>query len=155
MNKVFQFLFTTPIDAGANTASGKAEVFHYWIPWIVFTVAIYVIWAYYQAEGRKRFFGSNALHKHIADRMTKQVGIAAIVAPFLMFGRLADSSLFSWRAWRYGWLVWLACIAIYWLYYFAFKYRDEAASYKQYLTNQRYIPQPRGKRRSARAAGVR
>lgn len=155
MDKIFQFLFTTPIDAGANTTSGKAEVFHYWVPWIAFTLAIYVIYAYYGLEGRKRFFGGNALHKYIADKLLRQFGTAALVAPFLMFGRLADSSLFSWRFWRYGWLVWLACLAVYWLYYFAFRYRDEAASYKQYLTHQRYVPQPRNKRRTARAAGVR
>jgi hypothetical protein len=61
-----------------------------------------------------------------------------------------DDSFFSWRLWRYGWLLWLAGVTVYWGYYFAFKYKSERDSYRAYRIKKQYIPQSKGKR-SARA----
>lgn len=155
MDKIIKLLFTTPIDAGAATPSGKPEVFHFYTQWIIFCAAILLIWFYYWVEGRKRFFGSHALHKYIGDKLVNQFALVAFIGPFLMFGRLADSSLFSWRIWRYGWLAWIAVLVIYWAIYFIRRYPGERASYEKYRTQQRYMPQPRGRRRNARPAGVR
>jgi hypothetical protein len=170
MGNLFQWLFTDPqtacssasaassICASIKTANGTQyiEVFHYWIPWIVFVALGLLIPAYYAVEGRRRLVKGRSLplHKILLDKFMNQLALWAVVAPFIMFGRYAlDSSFFAWRLWRYGWLAWGAGIGIYWLVYFARRYHRER---DQYLTRQmlgQYVPAPRARRKAVTRAG--
>src|SRR5579885_609981 len=129
----------------------STEVVHYTWQWLTFCGIILLIYLYYHLVGRRRFFGNNALHRGIFDKMLNQFALVAFVGPFIWFARIAmDSSFFSDRIWRYLWLVWLAIIVVYWAYYFMFKYKEQRDQYRAYHVKQRYIPQPKNKR-SARA----
>ena len=154
MNNIVQFLFTDPISAGANTPSGNEEVFHFYLPWIIFCALGLLTWFYYSVEGRKRLFGSHTLHKYILDRMTNQLALLSFVGlPLMAARRWMDSSLFSCRVWRYGWLLWGAILVVYWLVYFIRSYPQQIADYRRYRTMQKYIPQPKAKRDRRPAKG--
>ena len=157
MNHIVQWLFTDPISAGTNTQSGNEEQFHFYLPWIIFCALGLLIPFYYWIEGRKRFFGSHTLHKYILDKMMNQLALLAFAGPLLMFGRrYMDSSLFSWRVWRYGWLLWGAILIVYWTIYFIRTYPQQIAEYRRYRTMQKYVPQPKTKRdRKPAKAGAR
>ncbi|MEO7001034.1 MAG: hypothetical protein ABI068_04435 [Ktedonobacterales bacterium] len=151
ISKIMTWLFTDPVTAGSGTASGNAEAFHYYLPWIIFCSLALLIPLYYALEGRKRFFGHHTLNKYLMDRFMGQVWPIGLVGFILIGARYAlDSSLFAWRFWRYGWLVWVAVIALYWLYYLAFRYAGDLAAYRAQRTLEKYHPQP-NKRRTARA----
>jgi hypothetical protein len=144
-----QHFLTDPQSATGDPA--HPEQFHFTWQWLVFCGIILLIWFYYQVEGRRRFFGNNWLNKSIFDRLLNQYALAAFVGPFIWFARVAmDSSFFSWRIWRYGWLLWLVILTGYWLYYFAFRYKEQRDGYRAYQVKQRYVPQSKSKR-SARA----
>jgi hypothetical protein len=153
--------FKTHFLTDPQTATGDPshpEVFHYTWQWLAVCGIILLVWFYYQVEGRKRFFGTNWLLKGIFDKMLNQYGLIAFVGPFIWFARVAmDSSFFSWRLWRYGWLLWLVVVTGYWAYYFAFRYKAERDSYRAYQIKQQYIPQSKGKRsaRGSARAGAR
>lgn len=150
MNNIIHWLFTDPITASGDQA--HPEVFHFYLPWIIFCALGLLIPLYYWVEGRKRFFGSHTLNKAILDKMMNQLALFAFVGPFIMFGRWAmDSSFFSWRIWRYLWLLWGAILVVCWLYYFIARYNHQLASYRAYRTKQQYMPQPKPKRKTARA----
>lgn len=152
MDHIIQFLFTDPQTAGAKTAGGKPEVFHYYVQWAIVCGLGLLIPLYYWLEGRKRFFGSNALSKYILDKMMNQLALFAFIGPFIMFGRWAlDSSFFSWRIWRYGWALWGVALVVYWLYFFIARYPDMNRAYKRQRTLERYMPQPKPRRKTARA----
>jgi hypothetical protein len=152
MHGIITWLFTDPQTAGLNTASTKPEVFHFYLPWIIFCALGLILPFYYAMEGRKRFFGHHALNKFIMDRITNQLWPLALVGFILMGMRYAmDSTLFAWRFWRYGWALWCLGLAIYWIYYFGFRYANDRAWYKNKRTLEKYYPQPRGKRRTAKA----
>lgn len=152
MNGLITWLFTDPQTAGLNTPSTKPEVFHFYIPWLIFCALGILLPLYFGLEGRKRFFGSHALHKYIMDRIMNQLWPLALVG-FVLIGMRAgmDSTLFAWRVWRYAWALWGAGLAIYWLYYFAFRYAGDRAWYRNKRTLEKYYPQPRAKRRAAKA----
>lgn len=153
---LIQWLFTDPCAAGGGPATGNStcpnpEVFHFYLPWIIFCAGVLVAWFYYSVEGRKRLFAGDALWRSILDRVLNQLALIAFIGFFVMFFRnAADSSLFAWRFWRYGWLLWLAIVAGRWALYFMFKYKDERLGYNAYRTHQKYVPQPKNKR-TARA----
>ncbi len=154
MGNIIQWFFTSPTDAGLQTASGKPEQFHFYLPWIIFCVLGLLIPFYYRMEGRRRFFGSHALHKAILDKMTNQLALLAFVGPFIMFARYAmDPTFFSFRIWRYLWLLWGVVLIVYWLVYFIRRYPTEIRAYRLHRTMRQYVPQPRAKRmrRTARA----
>jgi hypothetical protein len=149
-----QHFLTDPQTATGDPA--HPEQFHFAWQWLALCGIILLIWFYYQVEGRKRFFGSNWLLKGIFDKIANQYSLLAFVGPFILAGRIfLDSSFFSWRIWRYGWLLWLVILTVYWAYYFAFRFKAERDGYRAYQIKQQYIPQSKGKRSargSARAA---
>ncbi len=153
MPGIISWLFTDPVTAGNNTPSGNPEVFHFYAPWMIFCAIGLVIPLYYYLEGRKRFVGHHALNKYILDRvMYRHLVPVALVGWMLIGMRYAmDYNLFSWRIWRYMWLAWVAGLAIYWIYYFSFRYAGELAWYRNKRTMEKYYPQPRPKRRAAKA----
>jgi hypothetical protein len=153
MPGIIQWLFTDPVTAGNNTPSGNPETFHFYLPWMIFCALGLIIPIYYYLEGRKRFVGHHALNKYILDRiLLRQLVPVALVGWMLIGMRYAmDYNLFSWRIWRYMWLLWVACLAIYWIYYFSFRYAGDLAWYRNKRTMEKYYPQPRAKRRQAKA----
>lgn len=152
MHGITNWLFTDPQAAGLNTASGKPEVFHFYAAWIIFCALGILLPLYYGLEGRKRFFGHHALNKYIMDRITGQLWPLALVG-FMLIGMRAgmDATLFAWRVWRYGWALWGLGLAIYWAYYFGFRYAADRAWYRNKRTMEKYYPQPRAKRKAAKA----
>ncbi len=152
MQGIIGWLFTDPQQAGLNTASGNPEQFHFYIPWIIFCALGLLAPFYYSMEGRKRFFGHHALNKYIMDRIMNQLWPLALVG-FILIGMRAgmDSTLFAWRLWRYAWALWGLGLAIYWLYYFAFRYVGDRTWYNNKRTMEKYYPQPRAKRKAAKA----
>lgn len=154
MQGIITWLFTDAVTAGNNTPSGNPETFHFYIPWMIFCGLGLVIPAYYYLEGRKRLVGHHALNKYILDRILYHHLIPiALVGWMLMGMRYAmDYNLFSYRIWRYLWALWVLGVVIYWVYYFAFRYASDLAWYRNKRTMEKYYPQPRAKRRQARAA---
>lgn len=129
-------------------ASGAADpsVVHYLIPWIVFCALALFVPIYYGLEGRKRFFGSHRLNKWALDRFFNQLWPLGLVG-FILIGAVAgDMSLFSWPLWHALWAVWALILFGYWAYYFAFRYREHLAGYRDQRTKQRYMPSPKPKR---------
>ena len=156
MGNIIKWLFTDAVSAGADTPSGKPEVFHFYLPWIVFCAAGLIIYFYYWAEGRKRFVKNHALHKVLLDKFMNQLALLAFVGPFFIFGRWAmDSTFFQWRVWRYLWLAWGVGIGAYWLVYFVRHYPYHRRNCLTYRTNAQYLPPPRAKRRAPARAGTR
>ena len=76
----------------------------------------------------------------------------ALVGWILIGARYAELSLFDWRIWRYGWLLWLAIIAIYWGLYFTRHYSAQLEYYKQERVKAQYVPPPNPKKRPVRAS---
>ena len=154
MSGLMSWLFTDPQAAGNQTASGTPEIFHFYVPWIIFCAVGLIIPIYYYLEGRKRLVGHHALNKYILDRMLlRQLIPVALVGWTLMGMRAAmDFTLFSYRIWRYLWLLWIAGLVIYWIYYFAFRYAGDLEWYRNKRTMESYYPQPRAKRKPAKAA---
>ncbi len=143
------WLFTDPVTAGT---AGKAEVFHFYVPWIIVCTLGLLIPMYYFGEGRRRFFGRNALNRYQMNKLMRQIWPWALVGWFLIFARFAlDDSLFAWRFWRYAWVAWAVVIAGRWLYYLFFRYGADRAAYLRQRTLERYYPQPRARRRTAKA----
>src|SRR5689334_24009733 len=170
MDKIVKWLFTDPQTACADAttaskvcaaihgASGGAqfvEVFHFYVPWIIFCVLGLLIPFYYNFEGRKRLVKGNLLLKRNLDRLMDHhlPWLAGVGLMLILFRYAADSAFLSWRAWRYAWLLWGLGIAIYWGIYLVRRYPQEAAYYKRYHTLRRYVPQP--KRRNVARAGSR
>ncbi|HEY7975091.1 MAG TPA: hypothetical protein VID72_07095, partial [Ktedonobacterales bacterium] len=124
MPGILKWLFTDPVTAGSATSSGNPEVFHFYALWIIFCALALIVPIYYYLEGRKRFTGHHALNKYILDRILLRQLIPVALVGWLLIGmRYAmDYNLFSWRIWRYMWLLWVAGLAIYWIYYFSFRY---------------------------------
>ena len=170
MGNFLTWLFTDPVTACvdatvsnntckattlADGTTGYVEVFHFWWLWIVVTVVALALYGYYWLEGRKRLVKGRTipLHKYMLDKFANQVGLWAVIAPFLMFGRFAlDSSLFAWRFWRYAWLLWAAVIAAYWLIYFMRHYQTERDAHYYRQTMEQYKPTARPKRKTAASA---
>lgn len=152
MQGLISWFFTDPQQAGLNTPSGHPEQFHFYVPWIIFCALGLLLPIYYALEGRKRFFGHHALNKYIMDRIMNQLWPLALVG-FILIGMRAgtDGTLFAWRIWRYLWALWGAGLAIYWFYYFTFRYSGDRAWYRNKRTMEKYYPQPRQKRRAAKA----
>jgi hypothetical protein len=149
LQRLQQKLLTDPQTATGDPS--HPEQFHYTWQWLTFCGLLLLLYFYYHIEGRKRLFGTNALLRSVFDKIMNQYALIAFVGPFIWGARVAmDSSFFSWRLWRYGWILWLAIVTGYWVYYFAFKYKGERNSYRAYQIKQQYIPQPKSKR-SARA----
>jgi len=146
---LIQWLFTDPVTAGANVGA-KSEVFHFYAPWIVFCAGSLLAWGYYNVEGRKRLFSGGALWRSILDRMLNHLALIALVGFIIIFFRWSEAGIFSWRVWRYLWLLWVAIFSGRWAVYFMFKFREERDSYQAYRTHQKYVPQPKSKR-TARA----
>ena len=159
MGAIIQWLFTDPVTAGGGTGKGPqgSELFHFYLPWIIFCVLGLVAWAYYWAEGRKRFFKKNVMNKRLMDSYTNKFAAIALVSlPLIGMRYLLDSTFFAWRFWRYLWLFWLAYVVIRLAIYlvpFPLKFRGKELrkrSYRQeraeYLHNERllqYFPKPK------------
>ncbi len=150
MQNLISWLFTDPVTAGANTPSGKPETFHFYVPWIIFLSVTTLAYIYYQAEGRKRFFGSHALNKYQMDRFMKGLLPIWLVGWALLGARYAEMFLLSDRAWRYAWAIWVVIFGLYWLYHLAFRYAGDLNWYRHQRLKERYMPKPRGKK-AARA----
>ena len=154
MSGIISWLFTDPVTAGSATPSGNPETFHFYVPWMIFCALGLIVPIYYYLEGRKRLVGHHALNKYILDRVLyRQLVPIALVGWLLMGMRYAmDYNLFSWRVWRYAWLLWIAALAVYWIYYFSFRYAGDLEWYRNKRTMEKYYPQPRAKRRQAKTA---
>ncbi len=153
MDKIISFLFTDPVSAGANTSSGNPEVFHFYLPWIVFCTLGLLIPFYYGVEARKRFFGGHTVNKWVADKMMNQLWPLALVGFVLIGARFAlNGSLFSFRFWRYAWLIWGVALIVYWTYFFIARYDKMLKSYRAYRVKAQYHPRPNTKRRTVRAS---
>jgi hypothetical protein len=154
MGALIQWLFTDPVTAGNGLGKGQggSELFHFYLPWIIFCVLGLLVWAYYWSEGRKRFFKKNVLNKRLMDKYTNKFAAIALVGlPLVACRYLLDSTFFAWRFWRYLWLLWLAYVVIRLaIYLWPSKlplrkkwYREDRANY---LRNERllqYFPKPR------------
>jgi hypothetical protein len=168
MGNLFSWLFTNPFDACVNATSASracagpvklsdgttayVEVFHFYAPWIIFTIAAFLLVGYYWAEGRRRFVkGRMPLYKSILDRMSRQLGWFAFIGVIIMGCRyFFDSSFFAFRFWRYAWLAWAVGLAIYWVIYFVRRFASDREAWRSHLILSQYTPQPR-KRNVAKA----
>ena len=145
------WLFNDPWTAGANAGLGGPESFHFYIPWLVFCSVGLLICFYYAVEGRKRFFKSRAVLKYMLDRYLGWFAVICIIGYPLVFSRAyLDQYFFSWRAWRYLWLLSLVVWAVLWLVYLIRKYPQEQANFVAYRNRQQYIQ--KGNKRKAKAA---
>ncbi|HEY7780615.1 MAG TPA: hypothetical protein VIC85_10445 [Ktedonobacterales bacterium] len=159
MGGILSKLFVDACTAGGGPASGNTncpnpEVFHYYLPWMIVCAVGLLIPIYYWLEGRRRFFKSNYLHKWLSGRMMSQLFWWAFVGPFLIFARWAmDGTMFQWRLWRYGWLLWGVVLVAYWVYYFVRHYESHRDWYFQQQTKAKYMPPQRTKRRASAKAG--
>ncbi|HEV2235660.1 MAG TPA: hypothetical protein VGR57_03275 [Ktedonobacterales bacterium] len=167
MDHLLKWLFTDPQTACADaTAANKVcaaipgatsqqfvEVFHFYVPWLIFCALGVLIPIYYNLEGRKRFVKGNMLLKRNLDRFMDHhlPWLGGVGLMLIAFRYAADSAFLSWRAWRYAWLAWGLGIAIFWGYYLVRRFPKERAYYQRYHTLMRYVPQPRKRRPVARA----
>jgi hypothetical protein len=146
MGGIITWLFTDPATAGGGTGLGPGgdELFHFYVPWIIFCALGLMVPFYYWVEGRKRFFKKNILNKRLMDKyMNKWVVIALVGWPLIGARWLLDTTPLSWRFWRYLWLIWLVENVVRLLYYLIVKYPDQR---QEYLRNARlleYFPKPR------------
>lgn len=148
MDKVISWLFTDP----TTNAAGQSVGFQFYLPWMIFCGLGLLIPLYYAFEGRRRFFGHHTLHKYLMTKFMNQLWPLALVGWILIGARYAELSLFDWRIWRYGWLLWLAIIAIYWGLYFTRHYSAQLEYYKQERVKAQYVPPPNPKKRPVRAS---
>lgn len=167
MANIIKWLFTDPqtacIDATAASkvcaaikgATGPqyVEVFHFYLPWLIFCALGLLIPLYYTLEGRKRFVKGNLLLKRNLDRFMDHhlPWLAGVGLMLVAFRYAADSSFLAWRAWRYAWLAWGLGLAIFWGVYLVRRFPQESAYYKRYHTLMRYVPRSRQRRPVARA----
>lgn len=155
MGAIIQWLFTDPATAanGAGQGPNGTELFHFYIPWIIFGVLGLLVPFYYWVEGRKRFFKKNVLNKRLMDKYMNRLVIIALVAwPLIAARDLLDSTPLAWRFWRYLWLVWLAVVAFRLLFYLVSKYPEERQDYLRNARLLQYFPKPREKPRETKAS---
>jgi len=154
MDHIVQWLFTDPQSATGDAA--HPEHFHFWVPWIIFCALGLLIPFYYWVEGRKRFFSKHTLHKYLLDKFVNQLALVAFVGWLVMGARaFMDSSLFSWRVWRYGWLLWVAIIVGYWTYYAAIHPAAEAETPRRSRGRPLRFREPHCRPRSGAERGAR
>ena len=151
---LFNWLFTDPQSAGSNAGLSGPEMFHFYLPWIVFCALGIVVTFYYSVEGRKRFFKSRPVLKYVLDSYLGWLSVICVIGLPLIFSRAyLDGYFFAWRVWRYLWLLALVFWAVKLTLYLSRKYPREKASYQAYQNNQKYIP--KGSRRKTKAASSR
>jgi hypothetical protein len=154
MGAVIQWLFTDPVTAGNGLGKGPngSEQFHFYLPWIIFCVLGLLVWTYYWAEGRKRFFKKNILNKRLMDKYTNKFAAIALVGlPLIACRYLLDTTFFAWRFWRYLWLLWLAYVVIRLAIYLSplklprqkKQYWEDRAAYRRNERLLQYFPKPR------------
>jgi hypothetical protein len=152
MDKIVAWLFTDPVSAGLNSPSGQPEAFQFYVPWMIFCGLGLLIPIYYALEGRRRFFGHHTLHKYLMTKFMNQLWPLALVGWILIGARYAlDSSLFAWRVWQLGWLLWLGIIGAYWALYFTRHYSNHLEYQRQERVKAQYHPQPNTRKRTVRA----
>ncbi|GCF10266.1 hypothetical protein [Dictyobacter arantiisoli] len=148
---LFQWLFTDAVTAGSNANLTGSEPFHFLWPWLIFCLAGLLITFYYSVEGRKRFVKNKPLIKYMLDRYLGWFAVICFIGLPLIGARvLLDGYFFSWRAWRYLWLLALVIWAIVWIVYLVRKYPQEKAEFLAYQKRQQYIP--KGNKRKVRTA---
>jgi hypothetical protein len=172
MGNFITWLFTDPMSACAsvaqatktcvsvNTVNGTqyAEVFHFYIPWLIFCAVGLLIPLYYAVEGRRRLVKGRTLpvHKYMIDRFMKQLAWLAGVGLVLIAGRAyADATFFAWRFWRYGWALWGVGILVYWVVYLVRHYPEERDAWRNHQILSQYRPEPRARRKNVAKAGTR
>ncbi len=147
---LFHWLFDDAVTAGSSLPNGT-ETFHYFWPYLIFCGVGLLIWFYYWVEGRKRFVKSRVIIKYMLDRFLNWFAVICFVGIPIALARVAlDGYFFSWRFWRYLWLVALIVWAVLWVVYLVRKYPEEVANYRAYQSRQQYIP--RSNRRKVRPA---
>ena len=140
---LYHWLFDDAVTAGGSGPDGS-EIFHYFWPYIIFCCAGLLIWFYYWVEGRKRFVKSNPIMKYMMDRYLNWLAIICFIGiPIALARFVLDGYFFSWRLWRYLWLVALIVWAVLWIVYLVRKYPGEKANYRAYQARQQYIPKSR------------
>ncbi|GCE19772.1 hypothetical protein [Dictyobacter kobayashii] len=148
---LFRWLFEDPITAGSNGNLPGAEPFHFLWPWLIFCLVGLLVTFYYSVEGRKRFVRNKPLLKYMFDRYLGWFAVICFIGLPLIGARLLlDGYFFSWRAWRYLWLLALVIWAVTWVVYLVRKYPAEKANYEAYQRRQQYIP--KGNKRKVRTA---
>jgi hypothetical protein len=150
MDKLIGWL-TDEMSTGTAATGVTPEKFHFYIPWLTFCVLGLLAAFYYSREARRRFFGSHTLHKALLDRFMPHLMWLCIVGLVLIACRYAGVSVFALRLWRYGWALWALGLFGYWGYYLLMRYRGHRAAYERQRTRERYMPQPKRDRKTARA----
>lgn len=171
MDKLMAWLFTNPFDACVDAVARSkvcagpvklsdgsthyVEIFHFYAPWIIFSIVALLIVGYYWAEGRRRFVkGRMPLYKALLDRATRQLGWFTFGGLIVMACRyFFDSSFFAFRFWRYAWLAWGVGLLVYWGYYFVRRFANDRQAWRSHLILSQYTPQP--KKRNVAKAGSR
>lgn len=146
MAGLYQWLFTDAVTENST--------FHFYVPWLIACALALIIPFYYSVEGRKRFLRDRPIERRLLDKLMGWAFVLAIIALILMGMRwLLDSTFFSWRAWRYLWL--LACLAVVgrYGYYLIRRYPKERADWRRRQVELQYRPKPKTKTRAAMKRG--
>ncbi len=164
---IFNWLFQDAITAGGPNSDGS-EVFHYFWHYLIFCGVGLLIWFYYWVEGRKRFVDRNYPLRDMLDLYLNWLAIICFIGIPIDLARVVmDAYFFSWRFWRYLWLVALLVWAVLWVVYLVRTYpqkrRDKVRldNFLKYVETEsesnksRSKPTPKQRRQAKRESGRR
>ncbi len=135
---IFNWLFQDAITAGGPNADGS-EVFHYFWQYLILCGVGLLIWFYYWVEGRKRFVKDYPVVRDMLDRYLNWLAIICFIGIPIDLARVVmDAYFFSWRFWRYLWLVALLVWAVLWIVYFVRVYPTEKAGFNYRKDQRKY-----------------
>jgi hypothetical protein len=145
--------------AAVSTQNGVqyVEVFHFYVPWMIFCALGLLIPFYYAVEGRRRFIKGRVLplYKYMADRIMTQLAWLSLVGWIIIGARAANAQIFSMRFWRYAWAAWAVGLVIYWIVYLVRKHPRERKAYLDHQVLSQYVPESRARRKNAAKASSR
>ena len=135
---LYHWLFDDAITAGGTGPDGS-EIFHYFWPYLIFCGVGLLIWFYFWVEGRKRFVDSTYYLKHMLERYLNWLAIICFIGIPIDLARVVlDGYFFSWRFWRYLWLVALLVWAVLWIVYLVRKFPKERINEAEAKKDQNY-----------------
>jgi hypothetical protein len=145
---LFRWLFEDAVTAGSYGNLSGAEQFHYFWQYLIFCGVGLLIWFYYWVEGRKRFVKNYPVVREMLDRFLNWLAVICFIGIPIDLARVVlDGSFFSWRFWRYLWLVALLVWAVLWIVYFVRRYPVEKTGF-DYRKKQREYRNRKGKKKS-------
>ncbi len=152
-NTAIPWLFTDA-QTEAGGPSGSPTPFHpMW--WIVAVALLLLIPFYYSVEGRKRipWIKDHTIWKQTFDRLLPAAGWLGFVGAIIIGARVyLFYTIFSWRVWLIGWLLWGVILLIRWTVYFVRDFPRMNDAYTAKLERDKFDPAVnKNKKRTAAA----